>query len=148
MIGEVLFCMVVGISDGDTLQARCAQQTLKVRLAEIDAPEKTQPFGFRSKTHLSDLCFKAQAEIRPQKIDRYGRTVARVRCNGVDASSEQTHAGMAWAYRKYLTDQNLLLVEADAKTAKRGLWVDAAPVPPWEWRRSTHGAVKRSQTGE
>jgi len=86
---------VVGIADGDTLTVRCEAQadqpaqTLKVRLAEIDAPEKGQAFGNRSKQHLSDVCFKKQAEVRPQTTGRYGRTVARVICDGTDQIQER-----------------------------------------------------------
>ncbi len=77
-----LLCLIVGISDGDTLTARCPAadpahpyQQVRVRLAEIDAPESRQAFGQRSKRHLSDLCFKTDATIRPTATDRYGRTV-------------------------------------------------------------------------
>lgn len=94
----VLFCLVVGVADGDTLAARCdapdGQVTIQVRLAEIDAPEKRQPFGERSKQHLSALCFEKAAVVRPKTRDRYRRTVARVECDGVDASLEQVQAGM------------------------------------------------------
>lgn len=132
-------CLVVAIADGDTLTARCgdpgAYQQIKIRLAEIDAPEKAQPWGQRSRQHLSDLCFQRSATIQPQKTDRYGRTVARVRCDGQDASAEQVRAGMAWAYTRYLTDVEIKRLEAAAQTAGLGLWSDPAPVAPWDWRR-------------
>ena len=103
-----LLCLIVGISDGDTLTARCPAadpahpyQQVRVRLAEIDAPESRQAFGQRSKRHLSDLCFKTDATIRPTATDRYGRTVARVECRGKDANLEQVKAGLAWAYTRY-----------------------------------------------
>lgn len=130
-----LLCLIVGISDGDTLTARCDTETVKIRLAEIDAPEKKQAFGNRSKQSLSDLCFKSQAEIRPEKRDRYGRTVARVSCNGIDVSQHQASKGMAWAYTKYLTDPSIKDAEAQARAAKRGLWADPHAVPPWDWRK-------------
>jgi micrococcal nuclease len=130
----LLICLVVGISDGDTLTARCNDQTLKIRLAEIDAPEKAQPFGARSKQSLSALCFQKQAEIRSQATDRYGRTVARVTCDGIDANTEQVRSGMAWVYDKYVLDKSLSAVQGDAKAARRGLWSDAEAMPPWEWR--------------
>lgn len=130
-----LLCLIVGISDGDTLTAKCPTETIKVRIAEIDAPEKKQAFGQRSKQSLSDLCFKSQAEVRPDKKDRYGRTVARVSCNGIDVSQHQTSTGMAWAYTKYLTDQSIKAYETQARAAKRGLWADPEPVPPWDWRK-------------
>lgn len=138
MVGAML-CLVVAITDGDTIKARCGQpgayQEVKVRLAEIDAPEKKQPFGQRSKEALSDLCFQAQATIRPATIDRYGRTVARLECRGKDANAEMVRQGMAWAYTKYLTDPEIKRLELAARAARVGLWRDAEPVAPWEWRK-------------
>lgn len=135
---EALLCLVVAIADGDTLTARCgepgAYQQVKVRLAEIDAPEKGQPFGNVSRQHLAALCFHEQATIRPRTTDRYRRTVARVECKGQDASLEQVRSGLAWAYIKYLTDPAIAPVEAEARAAGRGLWSDPHPMPPWQWR--------------
>ena len=135
----ILICLVIGIADGDTLTTRCETPTgmenIKVRLAEIDAPEKGQAFGNRSKQHLSDICFKKQAEVRPQTTDRYGRTVARLICEGTDANSEQVRAGMAWVFDKYVTDRGLYAVQDEALAARRGLWADREPVAPWEWRK-------------
>lgn len=131
-----IFCLIIAISDGDTLSARCGSETIKVRLAQIDAPEKAQPFGNRSKQSLSDLCFKVQAEIRPEKKDRYGRTVARVACNGIDASTHQVSTGMAWVYQKYSTDPALPTLEQKSRMTRVGLWADEKPVAPWEFRRS------------
>lgn len=138
MPAALLFCLVVAISDGDTLTTRCEVPTgmvnIKVRLAEIDAPEKGQSFGNRSKQHLSDLCFKKPATVRPQTTDRYGRTVARIECDGDDASTEQVRSGMAWVFDRYATDASLYDLEADARFARRGLWADARPIAPWDWR--------------
>ncbi len=134
LVPALLICLVVGITDGDTLTARCDEQTLKIRLAEIDAPEKAQPFGARSKQHLSDLCFDVEAEVYPQTTDRYGRTVAHVTCDGVDVTTEQVRSGMAWVYDKYALDKSLYAVQDDAKAARLGLWSDAEAMPPWEWR--------------
>jgi len=135
-----LLCFVVAIADGDTLTARCgepgAYEQVKVRLAEIDAPEKRQPFGQVSRQHLAALCFQKQAEIRPATKDRYGRTVARVRCAGQDANAEQVRAGLAWAYTRYLTDPAIARIEQGARAARRGLWADAEPMAPWEWRHA------------
>lgn len=136
---EAMFCLVVAVADGDTLTARCgtdgAFTQVKVRLAEIDAPEKSQAFGVQSKQHLSAQCFGQLAFIRPQTKDRYGRTVARVECQGVDANAEQVRAGMAWAYVKYLSDRSISALETRARTEGIGLWGDANPIAPWEFRR-------------
>jgi micrococcal nuclease len=135
-----LVCLVIAIADGDTLTARCETpaglENIKVRLAEIDAPEKGQAFGSRSKQHLADLCFQKQASVTPRTKDRYQRTVATVECEGKDAGTEQVRAGMAWVFDRYVTDRSLYAVQDDARSAKRGLWADANPVPPWEWRRA------------
>lgn len=136
-LADVDVCRVVGISDGDTLTALCrGNQQLKIRLAEIDAPEKAQPFGNASKKSLSDLCFGRQAEITTHGIDRYGRSIGRVLCDGTDANVEQVRRGLAWVYDKYVTDQSLYLIQTEARQERRGLWSDKSPVPPWEWRKA------------
>ena len=67
--------------------------------------------------------------------DRYGRTLARVTCDGFDANAEQVRRGMAWVYDRYVTDKSLYAVQEKAKAERRGLWHDDKPVPPWEWRK-------------
>lgn len=133
-------CLVVGISDGDTLTARCGEpgdyRQLKIRLAQIDAPEKAQPFGQRAKVSLSALCFGAWASIHAEAQDGYGRTVARVECHGQDANAEQVRRGMAWVYDRYAPKASpLYQVQAEARSARAGLWADKDPIAPWEWRR-------------
>ncbi len=126
---------VVGVADGDTLTVLAASTQHKVRLAEIDAPEKKQAFGERAKQSLSALCFNAEAEVTPATTDRYGRTVGRVRCGGVDASLYQVSNGLAWAYTKYLTDPAIATAERAARDSGAGLWADAEPVAPWLYRK-------------
>lgn len=134
---------VVGVADGDTLTVLTGEkQQNKVRRAEIDAPEKHQPFGTRSKQSLSDLCFGKQAEIIPFAKDRYKRTVARVKCAGIDANAAQVNSGMAWVYRQYARDVDLYALERTAIIDKRGLWADPSPVPPWEFRRRLRKNVR------
>lgn len=132
-------CLVVGISDGDTLTARCgassAYREVKVRLAEIDAPEKRQAFGQRSRASLAAMCFGRIAVLRTAAKDRYGRSVARVSCGDIDANAEQVSRGMAWVYTRYQTDRGLTRMEAEARERRMGLWADRAPEPPWEWRK-------------
>jgi len=138
--GAALLCVVVAIADGDTLTARCeakdSPQTIVVRLSQIDAPEKRQPRGDRSRQHLAALCFGKLAAVREEARDRYSRTVAQVVCDGTDANAEQVRAGMAWVFDRYATDRSLYALQTEARDTKRGLWADAAPVPPWEWRRA------------
>lgn len=130
-------CKVVGVTDGDTLTALCpGNDQVKVRLAEIDAPEKKQPFGTRSKQALSNLCFGKLAEVIPQTKDRYGRTVARVKCDGQDANAHQVQAGMAWVYDRYVTERSMYRMQDAARAERLGLWADAEPMQPWVWRKA------------
>lgn len=132
---ETLQGRVVGITDGDSLTVLVDRTPIKVRLAEIDSPEKKQPFGTRAKQALSDLCFGQQATVEKTAVDRYGRTVARVECQRRDASTEQVRSGMAWVFRRYAKkDSPLYPIEADARAARRGLWIDDTVEAPWDYR--------------
>jgi len=136
-VADSMVCKVVGVSDGDTITALCqGHEKLKVRLAEIDAPEKAQPFGTKSKQSLSDLCFGKVAQIAEQGRDRYRRTIARVRCAGIDANAEQVRQGFAWVYDRYVTDSALYRLQDTAQTERRGLWAESNPTPPWKWRKA------------
>ncbi len=135
VLAAAFLASVIGISDGDTMTVLHEREPVKIRLAEIDAPEKAQPFGTKSKQALSDLCFGKQAEVVPQTKDRYGRTIARVKCDGQDASAHQVQAGMAWVYDRYVTDRSLYMPQDMARSGRRGLWGDANPLAPWEWRK-------------
>jgi micrococcal nuclease len=95
---------VVGISDGDTITVLVGgHQPLKVRLAEIDAPEKSQAYGQRSKQSLSNLAFGKQVRVEQQDRDRYGRVVGKVYVGSLDVNAEQVKRGMAWVYRNTLS---------------------------------------------
>lgn len=127
--------MVVSVHDGDTLTMLVDRLQVRVRLEEIDAPESRQAFGTRSKQSLSEMCFGKEAKLTSSGHDRYGRTIGRITCAGVDANAEQLRRGMAWIYPQYAKDRKLFEIEAHARTARVGLWADAAPVAPWEWRK-------------
>ncbi len=131
-----IFGLVVAIADGDTLTVlNQDSQQVKVRLAEIDAPERRQPFGTRSRQSLGELCHEKRAEVRVVDVDRYKRVVGRVSCEGVDANAAQVRRGLAWVYDRYAKDENLYRLQDEARSAGRGLWSDRDPVAPWEWRR-------------
>lgn len=129
---------VVGVSDGDTITVLDAiNQQHKIRLAEIDAPERGQPWGDRSRKALSGLVFGKMVSVQQTDTDRYGRIVARVFGDGQDVNRAMVKDGHAWAYRQYLTDEALLATEARARSERSGVWSmsDAQTVPPWEWRQ-------------
>ncbi len=136
---------VVGVADGDTITVLDADKVQhKIRLTGIDAPEKKQPFGNRSKQNLSDMVFNKIVTVETDKRDRYGRELGKVLAGGVEVNLEQVRAGMAWHYKAYERTQSAAGRQAyadaenEAKAAKRGLWADAVSVPPWEWRHSKH----------
>ena len=113
---------------------------VRVRLAEIDAPERRQAYGLRAKQALSDLVFQLIVTVRESAPDtRWGRVVGTLKVDGRDVNQVMVAAGMAWVYRKYVVRWVLLDVEAEARAARRGLWADAQAEPPWEWRRLPHG---------
>jgi endonuclease YncB( thermonuclease family) len=126
---------VVGITDGDTMTVLVDERQVKVRLSEIDAPERKQPYGQRSRQALADLCHGVQAEISSTGKDRYGRVLGRVSCRGVDANAALVHDGYAWVFDRYVTDRSLYALQSIAKGARRGLWADKSAIPPWQWRK-------------
>ena len=138
-------CKVIDISDGDTFTCFTDEnEQIKVRLAEIDAPEMDQPYGGNSKQSLYDVISSEMVKLDVQDTDSYGRTVARVtRMDGVDVNAQQIKVGAAWAYPKHLKDKSLLALETEAKSNQLGLWAlpTSDQIPPWEWRDS-----KRAQT--
>jgi endonuclease YncB( thermonuclease family) len=104
----------------------------KIRLPDIDTPERKQPFGTQANQALSELAFGKQARAVEVTVDRYGRIVGRVYVDGVDVNRELVAQGYAWVYRKYSDDAELLELEAQAKQKKLGLWAEPDPIPPWE----------------
>ncbi len=106
---------VIGISDGDTMTLKVNGRPLKIRLANIDAPEKKQPFGQKSKESLSDMCWGKDAKYEKQSIDRYKRTVAIVTCGEYGVNREQVRRGMAWVYLKYNKDPFYVAIQNVAK---------------------------------
>ena len=142
-----VFCLdavVVGVADGDTVTvldpARRTQ--IKVRLTEIDTPERGQPWGSRARQALADKVFRRQVRVASQGEDRYGRTLARLYVGDRDINREMVREGHAWVYRRYSSDAWLLEDERAAQEGRRGLWSlpEAGRVPPWEWRRGARVA--------
>lgn len=128
---------VVGVSDGDTITVLYQGRPEKIRLEGIDCPEKAQAFGQRAKRFTSVLAFGKVVTVRgDEKRDRYDRILGEVIVpDGRSLNHELLRAGFGWWYRKYSNDLQLEHIESEARRAKRGLWVDLDPIPPWEWRR-------------
>lgn len=141
ILADTITGRVVGVSDGDTITVLDSTKTQhKIRLAGIDAPESKQAFGQASKRHLSDFVFDRDVTLDCGKTDKYRREVCVVMVGGLDANLAQVKAGMAWWYSKYKKEQTAQqrasyeAAEATAKTGRVGLWSEAEPIAPWEWR--------------
>jgi endonuclease YncB( thermonuclease family) len=136
---------VIVVLDGDTVLVRRAGGQVKIRLAEIDAPEKAQTFGETSKRSLSGMVLGKQVRVASQAVDQYGRLVAHLNVNGLDVNAEQIRRGMAWEYSNFHNNQALIALQNEAKQAPRGLWAQSNPTPPWEWRKQ-HPNIFSSQS--
>ena len=130
------------IDDGDTIMVLdVTNKTQTIRLQGIDAPEGGQSFGSRSRQNLGDLVGGKEVTVEWFKRDRYGRIVGKVSLNGSDVCLEQIKAGMAWHYKYYQSEQSnedrelYANAETEARAAQRGLWSEASPIPPWDFRR-------------
>ena len=139
---SILQGKVVHVADGDTITVLDATNTQhKIRLQGIDAPEKAQAFGQKSKQSLSQLVHSKQVTVEFQKKDKYDRSVGKVVLNGTDVCLEQIKLGMAWHYKHYESEQpkedreTYAQAENAARTNAIGLWKDKQTIPPWEFRR-------------
>ncbi len=146
---------VIAVLDGDTVLVKRASGLVKIRLAEIDAPEvghagmggqppnsqKAQTFGEMSKRSLSDMVLGKQVQVNSQAVDQYGRMVAHLSINGLDVNAEQIRRGMAWEYSNFHSNKALIALQEEARHAPRGLWAQDKPTPPWEWRKQHPGAL-------
>ena len=128
---------VIGIKDGDTFEVLYDSIPERVRLAEIDCPEKSQPFGKNARQYASELCFGKTVTVTSSgKRDRYKRVVGTITtAEGINVNEELVKAGLAWHYEQYSDNDELSLIEAEARQAKRGLWADKDPMAPWDWRK-------------
>jgi endonuclease YncB( thermonuclease family) len=138
---------VVSVSDGDTIAVMRDGRAQRVRLHGIDCPESGQAYGTRAKQFTAGLAFGNLVTITIKDTDRYGRTVGQVNLpDGKNLAHELLRAGLAWWYRQYAAKESLLArLEVEARTAKRGLWSDAQPMPPWEHRKHQRASRREYQ---
>lgn len=139
---------VIKVADGDTVTLRIKSKKIKVRLAEIDTPEKKQPYGLTARKALVDKVLDKTMRVRIVTTDRYGRSIGHLYLNNQHINAQMIKEGHAWVYRNYLKDTSLLALEKQARLAKRGLW--ALPISerqaPWEWRKNRRNRNKTKST--
>lgn len=140
-------CRVVGVHDGDTLTCLATgNQQIKVRLNQIDAPEKGQDFGNAAGKKLSSLVYGKTVSLKTSGTDRYGRVTADVFSGSLNVNKEMVRTGYAWAYRQYVKDGQYLQLEQQARLSTLGLWSQPNPIYPSEFRKQGRGAGRVSQS--
>jgi len=128
---------VVSVLDGDTIEVLNKKRPERIRLGGIDCPEKRQPFGQEAKDAASALVFGKDVAVQKRGKDKNGRTLAEVLLSdGTNVNQMLVAEGWCWWYPKHaINGKALKRLESEARTAKRGLWADPYPVPPWEWQK-------------
>jgi len=147
----VLVGTVIKVVDGDTIDVQLSSGPIRVRLHGIDTPERGQPWGNESTAALAALVAGKDVAIEPFEQDRYERMIGIVFRGDLNVNLELVKRGHAWAYRKYMRkeDAELCILEAAARTAKRGLWAaKERPIVPWEWRRKATRASPTDYSSE
>ncbi|MHB8809452.1 MAG: thermonuclease family protein [Desulfobulbaceae bacterium] len=140
--------VVVKVLDGDSLQVRREGRLVEIRLYGIDTPEHHQAYSNKARQLTRELLYRQTVAVEEKDVDRYGRIVALVTCQGRLVNRELVRAGLAWHYPKYCRSQplcsELAVLEQGARTTRLGLWADPGPVAPWEWkRRQRSGSAER-----
>lgn len=142
---EVRLIEVVGVNDGDTVTVFFVNEKRqqKIRLATIDAPEYAQPYGRKSRQHLSDLVYRKMIKLKELGRDKYGRIIGEIFLNEKNINVEQIKSGFAWHYKHHEGQQSfeerLIYSQAEkyARENRLGVWQDDNPIPPWDYRRET-----------
>lgn len=135
---------VTAIADGDSFTLTDARQrSTRVRIQGVDAPERRQSFSYASRKSLSDMLYGRTIVVVINKEDQYGRIVGKVMVEGRDAGLQQIRSGLAWFYVHYANEMSssdraaYVAAQRDARAARRGLWSEKDPIPPWRFRRES-----------
>ena len=122
--------------DGDTVKIKDSAHEYKLRLTDIDAPERNQTDGLKSRRALMQFCKNASVKVYISGVDKYQRHLGKLHCNNVDASVFMIKNGHAWFNRRYSADYTLDFTEQDARKNGLGLWKAKQQTPPWVWRKN------------
>lgn len=146
-----IFCLISGVKfsaqaaeltpeityfyDGDTVKIKDNLREYKLRLTDIDAPERNQSYGKTARRALTQLCENANVQVYITGIDKYQRNLGKLICNNQDASIYMLKNGHAWFNRRYSMDYTLDVIEQESRAQELGLWKSRNPTPPWQWRQ-------------
>jgi micrococcal nuclease len=128
----------IAITDGDSLKGVYKNELIKIRLAEIDAPELRQAFGLDSKNCLISLIQESNNEVffKFKEKDRYDRHVGWIYSKNLDINLEMVKKGCAWVYDRYVKRKVLFKHQDNARENNIGLWKNSEAIAPWKWRRA------------
>ncbi|MDD4913154.1 MAG: thermonuclease family protein [Sideroxydans sp.] len=126
---------VLAVMDGDTVFVKSGPFKAKLRLVNIDAPEKDQPFGKESQESLQSLIGGKVIHVESKAVDKFGRTIALISIGELNVNEEQVQRGMAWAYSRSREGRAYDKLQSEAQQARRGLWSQSAPQQPSQWRK-------------
>lgn len=136
--------VVTKIYDGDTILVKeiNGEGKFKIRLADIDAPEKRQRFGNEVTCQLNKLLFRKQVIIKYSSIDRYGRIIGEVYLNNVNINEMMLKNGWCWWYKNYSKKYHYQNFQNHARKNKLGIWKNADNIPPWIYRKNNKRKYK------
>jgi micrococcal nuclease len=126
---------IIWVIDGDTVVAIMNRHKTHIRLTNIDAPEKDQPYGDESRRALMDKVLKQEVRVTTRGTDKYGRTLGELSVNGESINEAMVREGYAWEYSWRHSNKSYVELQREAESARRGLWTDNSPMPPWQWRK-------------
>ena len=132
---------VIGVMDGDTIKVLVNRNAVTIRLEGIDAPESGQSYGRKAKEALARIVAGKTVTVRKIGTDKYERTLGMVIVGETDVNAKLVGDGWAWHYSKHNSDERVAKLEEAARTAKRGLWADEAPLAPWDYRARQQTAL-------
>lgn len=133
------YCKVVAVLDGDTIDCLNSRKKIRVRLASIDAPEKSQPFGRAAKKQLHNYIFNKNIIVSVESKDKYNRYIAELFLNKRSPYSINylmIKKGLAWSYDRFVKDRAYISASRKAKHSKKGLWIKKNPLNPEKYRHS------------
>jgi len=126
---------VLVVMDGDTVFVQSGPFKAKLRLVNIDAPEKDQPYGKQSQESLQSLVGGKIIHVESKAVDKFGRTIAVISIGEINVNEEQVRRGMAWAYSRSREGRAYARLQSEAQLARRGLWHQPHPQQPSQWRK-------------
>lgn len=122
--------------DGDTVKIKDAGYEYRLRITNIDTPERNQAYGKKSRRALMDFCDEADIYVAISGYDKYGRKLGMLLCNQQDVSKHMVKYGHAWVNKRYSKDYSLAVLQDKARESKLGLWQAKQQIPPWVWRKN------------